>query len=72
MTMVKGSVAIDPETGRLGVIVDERAGVCVGFSLPRDGRGWRSSDPLVVGTVLDWTRSRKSLEEWVDEMLAER
>ncbi len=53
------------EKGELGIIVDTFGGIAVGFYLPDVRRRWSSQRPEVLGTVLEWIRSRKELADWV-------
>lgn len=66
----RGSVALD-ERGRPGIVVDDLAGLFVGFE-PGSRRRWSSRRPRVLGTVVDWIRSREPLEEWVDKRAGPR
>ena len=52
-------------------MVDDLAGLFVGFE-PGSRRRWSSRRPRVLGTVVDWIRSREPLEEWVDKRAGPR
>jgi hypothetical protein len=61
-----GCIALD-ERGTVGIIVDHFGGTCVGFAMGEGRRRWSSHRPRIVGTVVDWVRSRQPLDEWVKE-----